>query len=166
MTVAATWARTIWKDLSAEAPQVMSASTGLQLVSLIVKDYDEALSFFIGKLGFNLVEDSPAITSHTAKPKRWVVVRPPGNRHGPGILLARAEGDAQQSMIGQQWAGRVGLFWKVDDFDATYEQLRKAKVEFVGQAREEIYGKVVVFYDLCGNKWDLLGPGSTVEREN
>ena len=139
----------------------MSSPAGLQLVSLIVKDYDEALDFFAGKLGFDLVEDSPAVTSHTGKPKRWVVVRPPGNPQGPGILLARAEGEAQQSMIGQQWAGRVGLFWKVDDFETVYQRLQKAKVEFVGQPREESYGKVVVFYDICGNKWDLLGPDSS-----
>ena len=143
----------------------MSSSTGLQLVSLIVKDYDEALDFFIGKLGFDLVEDSPAVTSHTGQPKRWVVVRPLGNPEGPGILLARAEGEAQQSMIGHQWAGRVGLFWRVDDFDATYERLKKSEVEFIGKPREEVYGKVVVFYDISGNKWDLLGPGSAVKRE-
>ena len=137
-----------------------SSSTGIQLVSLIVKDYDEALDFFVGKLGFDLVEDSPAVTSQTSKPKRWVVVRPPGNAHSPGILLAQAEGEAQQSMIGQQWAGRVGLFWRVDDFDATYERLKKAEVEFEGEPRTEVYGKVVVFYDAFGNKWDTLGPES------
>ncbi len=135
----------------------MSVSTGLQLVSLIVKDYDEALDFFVRKLGFALVEDSSAVTSHTAKPKRWVVIRPPGDPHGSGILLARAEGKAQESMIGQQWAGRVGLFWKVDDFEAAYERLKKADVEFAGEPRDEVYGKVVVFYDICGNKWDLIG---------
>lgn len=138
----------------------MSSPAGLQLVSLIVKDYDEALDFFVSQLGFDLVEDSPAVTSHTSQPKRWVVVRPPGSAQGPGVLLARAEGEAQQSMIGQQWAGRVGLFWKFDDFDATYERLKKAGVEFAGEPRTQVYGKVVVFYDASGNKWDLLGPGS------
>jgi catechol 2,3-dioxygenase-like lactoylglutathione lyase family enzyme len=135
-----------------------SSFTGLQLVSLIVNDYDEALSFFVGKLGFELVEDSPAVTSHTAKPKRWVVVRPPGNPHGTAILLARAEGESQQSMIGQQWAGRVGLFWKVEDFDATYERLKRVGVRLVGEPRAETYGRVVIFYDVSDNKWDLIGP--------
>lgn len=132
--------------------------TGIQLVSLLVNDYDEALSFFVGKLGFELVEDSPAVTSHTGKPKRWVVVRPPGNPHSSGILLARAEGESQQSMIGQQWAGRVGLFWKVEDFDATCERLKQAAVRLVGEPRQDTYGTVVIFYDVSGNKWDLIGP--------
>ena len=136
----------------------MSVFTGIHLVSLIVKDYDESLQFFVGKLSFELVEDSPAVTSHTGKPKRWVVVRPPGSPNGSGILLARAEGGAQESMIGQQFAGRVGLFWKVDDFGATYGRLQQAGVRFEGQAREESYGNVIVFYDVSGNKWDLLGP--------
>lgn len=136
----------------------MSSFDGLQLVSLIVQDYDGALAFFVDKLGFELIEDSPATTSHTAQPKRWVVVRPPGNPNGCSILLARAEGEAQKSMIGLQFAGRVGLFWKVDEFETTYERLKKADVRFAGDVRAEAYGKVVVFYDVSGNKWDLIGP--------
>ena len=136
----------------------MSTFTGIQLVSLIVKDYDEGLSFFVGKLGFDVIEDSPAVTSHTGKPKRWVIVRPPGNQNGSGILLARAEGDGQQSMIGQQWAGRVGLFWRVDDFEAMYERLKKEEVHFTKDPTAEVYGMVAVFSDVSGNKWDLIGP--------
>jgi catechol 2,3-dioxygenase-like lactoylglutathione lyase family enzyme len=142
----------------------MSTSSGIQLVSLIVKDYDEAINFFVSKLGFELAEDSPAVTSNTGKLKRWVVVRPPGNPNGSGILLARAEGEAQQAMIGQQWAGRVGMFWRVDDFDATYEQLKTQEVEFTQEPRTEKYGKVVVFHDVSGNKWDLIGPASAPLR--
>lgn len=141
----------------------MSASTvGIQLVSLIVADYDEAIQFFVDRLGFDLVTDEPAVTSHSNKPKRWVVVRPPSttgaNTGGPGILLARAEGLQQQAAVGTQWAGRVGLFWQVADFDATYARMTAAGVEFEGTPREESYGKVVVWKDVAGNKWDLLGP--------
>ena len=134
-------------------------SVGLQLVSLVVKDYDEAISFFVEKLGFDLVEDSPAISTITGKQKRWVVVRPPGNTDGCGVLLAKAEGAGQEAAMGSQWGGRVGLFWKVHDFDGTYEKLQKADVDFCQKQRQEPYGKVVVFKDLMGNKWDLLGNG-------
>lgn len=136
----------------------MSQSTGIQLVSLIVPDYDEALTFFVSKLGFDLIEDSPATTSHSNKPKRWVTIRPPNSPNSSAVLLARAEGDVQASMIGQQWGGRVGLFWKVDDFAAKYKRMKHEGVRFEGEPRQEKYGNVVVFYDLCGNKWDLLGP--------
>lgn len=144
----------------------MSASKlGIQLVSLIVADYDEAIRFFVDRLGFHLVTDEPAVTSHSNKPKRWVVVRPPSttpaDEGGPAILLARAEGAQQQAAVGTQWAGRVGLFWQVADFDATYDRMKAAGVEFVGSPREETYGKVVVFMDVAGNKWDLLGPRLT-----
>ena len=144
----------------------MSASTvGIQLVSLIVADYDEAIQFFVDRLGFHLVTDEPAVTSHSNQPKRWVVVRPPStidaNGSGPALLLARAEGPQQQAAIGSQWAGRVGLFWQVADFDATYTRMKSAGIEFEGVPREESYGRVVVFKDVAGNKWDLLGPRVT-----
>ena len=108
-------------------------------------------------MGFDLVEDSPA-TTNDGRPKRWVVVRPPGAV--TGILLARADGEAQRSIIGRQHAGRVGFFLRVDDFDATYERMRRADVAFVTAPRDEPYGRVAVFLDVAGNRWDLLGPSS------
>lgn len=128
----------------------------LEHFSLIVEDYDEAIEFFVGVLGFELVEDSPALTTKDGRPKRWVVVRPPGER--TGLLLARADGERQSGAVGAQFAGRVGLFLRVDDFDATYARMREAGVEFDGEPRSEPYGSVVVFVDVAGNRWDLLGP--------
>jgi len=126
----------------------------LQLVALVVKEYDEAIAFFVNVLQFDLVEDSPALTN-TGKPKRWVVVRPPGGE--TGILLARAQGDEQDKARGNQFAGRVGFFLRVDDFDATYKRLLAAGVEFTTKPRDEDYGRVAVFRDIEGNLWDLLG---------
>jgi catechol 2,3-dioxygenase-like lactoylglutathione lyase family enzyme len=128
----------------------------LSLVAVVVEEYDAAIEFFVGVLGFELVEDSPSLTND-GRPKRWVVVRPPGAE--TGLLLARADGDAQAAAVGRQFAGRVGLFLRVDDFDGTYARLRRAGVEFVGEPRREDYGQVVVFADIAGNRWDLLGPG-------
>jgi catechol 2,3-dioxygenase-like lactoylglutathione lyase family enzyme len=127
----------------------------LEQVAVVVDDYDEAIAFFVGALGFELVEDSPASTSD-GRPKRWVVVRPPGAR--TGLLLARADGSEQAAAVGRQFAGRVGLFLRVEDFDAQYERMRAAGVEFAGEPRTEPYGRVAVFLDLAGNRWDLLGP--------
>jgi catechol 2,3-dioxygenase-like lactoylglutathione lyase family enzyme len=126
----------------------------LEQVALIVDDYDAAIGFFVDALGFELVEDSPALTND-GRPKRWVVVRPPGA--GTALLLARADGDRQARAVGDQFAGRVGMFLRVDDFRAQYERMREAGVEFVTQ-REEPYGQVAVFLDVSGNRWDLLGP--------
>lgn len=130
----------------------------LQLTAIIVEDYDEAIAFFTGALGFDLVEDSPS-TTNDGRPKRWVVVRPAGAE--TGILLARADGDHQAAAIGNQHAGRVGFFLHVDDFDASYRHMRAAGVEFLGEPRTEPYGQVVVFRDIAGNRWDLLGPAVT-----
>ena len=127
----------------------------ISLVAIIVKEYDPAIEFFVDALGFDLVEDSPAETNAGA-PKRWVVVRPPGGQ--TGILLAQADGDQQVAAIGNQLAGRVGFFLQVPDFDAALQRMTKAGVEFVGAPRSEPYGQVVVFKDIAGNKWDLLGP--------
>jgi catechol 2,3-dioxygenase-like lactoylglutathione lyase family enzyme len=127
----------------------------LDLVALVVAEYDPAIEFFVGVLGFDLVEDSPASTND-GRPKRWVVVRPPGA--ATGILLARADGDRQAAAVGDQFAGRVGLFLRVDDFAATYGRMVAAGVTFVSPPREEPYGRVAVFLDIAGNKWDLLGP--------
>ena len=128
----------------------------LEQLALIVADYDDAIAFYTGALGFELVEDSPALTTVGGRPKRWVVVRPPGAQ--TGLLLARADGDDQAAAVGAQFAGRVGLFLRVDDFEAAYERMRAAGVEFAGEPRDEPYGRVVVFVDVAGNRWDLLGP--------
>lgn len=127
----------------------------LELVALIVREYGPAIDFFVNVLGFDLVEDSPSLTND-GRPKRWVVVRPP--RAQTGILLARADGERQLSAVGDQFAGRVGLFLRVDDFDATHARMLAAGVKFVGAPRVESYGKVAVFLDIEGNRWDLLGP--------
>jgi catechol 2,3-dioxygenase-like lactoylglutathione lyase family enzyme len=126
----------------------------LEQVAIVVDDYDAAIEFFVGALGFELVEDSPALTND-GRPKRWVVVRPPGAQ--TGILLAQADGDDQAAVVGSQFAGRVGLFLRVDDFDAAYERMRSAGVRFAGEPRTEAYGRVAVFVDIAGNRWDLLG---------
>jgi catechol 2,3-dioxygenase-like lactoylglutathione lyase family enzyme len=127
----------------------------LEQVAVVVEDYDAAIEFFVGVLGFELAEDSPALTTE-GRPKRWVVVRPPGAE--TGILLARADGEEQSAVVGRQFAGRVGLFLRVEDFGAALERMRAAGVEFVGEPRAEPYGRVAVFLDIAGNRWDLLGP--------
>ena len=127
----------------------------LHLVALIIREYDPAIDFFVNVLQFELVEDVPSLTND-GRPKRWVVVRPPGAE--TGILLARADGDRQEAMIGTQFAGRVGLFLRVDDFDAAYARMTAAGVRFVSEPRVEPYGRLAVFLDLEGNRWDLLGP--------
>ena len=127
----------------------------LELVALIVEEYDPAIAFFVDVLGFALVEDVPA-TTNDGRGKRWVVVRPPGAQ--TGILLARADGEAQRAAVGHQQAGRVGFFLRVDDFEGTLGRMRSAGAEFVTEPRDEPYGRVVVFRDIAGNRWDLLGP--------
>jgi catechol 2,3-dioxygenase-like lactoylglutathione lyase family enzyme len=129
----------------------------LHLVALIVDDYDTAIDFFVRVLRFELVEDVPS-TTNDGRPKRWVVVRPVGGT--TGILLARADGAHQRTAVGQQFAGRVGLFLRVDDFDATYDRMSDAGVTFIRPPRDEPYGKVAVFVDIAGNRWDLLGTAS------
>jgi catechol 2,3-dioxygenase-like lactoylglutathione lyase family enzyme len=127
----------------------------LELVALVVRDYDAAIQFFVNVLQFQLVEDTPSLTND-GRAKRWVVVRPVGGR--TGILLARADGDQQAAIVGDQFAGRVGFFLRVDDFDASYQRMVAAGVRFVSPPREEAYGRLAVFLDLEGNRWDLLGP--------
>jgi catechol 2,3-dioxygenase-like lactoylglutathione lyase family enzyme/glutathione S-transferase len=127
----------------------------LELTTLVVDDYDKAIAFFVDVLGFRLVEDEPSLTND-GRQKRWVVVRPPGAESG--LLLARADGETQARVVGAQVAGRVGFFLRVDDFDATFARMQAAGVTFTSSPREEAYGKVVVFQDIAGNKWDLLGP--------
>lgn len=129
----------------------------LNLVALVVNDYDEAIDFFVGVLGFELAEDSPSLTND-GRPKRWVVVRPPGAV--TGLLLAQADGPQQQAAVGNQAAGRVGFFLRVDDFEDCYQRMRSHGVEFVTEPRDEPYGRVVVFRDIGGNKWDMIGPAA------
>jgi len=129
----------------------------LSLVALVVREYDPAIDFFVHHLGFELVEDVPSLTND-GRPKRWGVVRPPGA--ATGILIARADGPDQERIVGNQFAGRVGFFFRVDDFEATYQRLVAAGVTFVGPPRTEAYGQVAIFLDIAGNKWDLLGPAS------
>lgn len=122
-------------------------------ISLVVRDYDEALGFYVGKLGFSLVED----TYIPEQNKRWVVVAPPGSE-GARLLLARAVGAEQTSRIGNQTGGRVCLFLHTDDFWRDYRTYRDKGVVFVREPKDEAYGTVAVFKDLYGNLWDLLQP--------
>ncbi|MGB7051347.1 MAG: VOC family protein [Acidimicrobiales bacterium] len=127
----------------------------LELVTLVVEEYDTAIEFFVGVLGFDLIDDSSAMTE-SGDEKRWVVVRPPGAT--TGLLLARAEGQAQSAVVGNQAPGRVAFFLRVHDFEASFRRMTKAGVEFVRAPRTESYGRVAVFLDCAGNCWDLLGP--------
>jgi catechol 2,3-dioxygenase-like lactoylglutathione lyase family enzyme len=128
----------------------------MTLATIVVDEYDPAFEFVVGALGFELVEDSPSTTTAGGRPKRWVVVRPPGA--ATGILLARADGDRQSAVVGRQVAERVGFFLEVDDFDDAHQRMAAAGVEFLEAPRSEPYGKVAVFLDIAGNRWDLLGP--------
>ncbi len=127
----------------------------LGLTALVVRDYDEAIDFYVGTLGFELVEDE----YQPAQDKRWVVVAPPGSSESQ-LLLARAVGDEQSSRIGNQTGGRVFLFLYTDDFQRDYEAYRSRGVRFVREPKTEGYGTVAVFEDLYGNRWDLIQPSS------
>jgi catechol 2,3-dioxygenase-like lactoylglutathione lyase family enzyme len=124
----------------------------LGLVSVLVRDYDEAIAFYTNVLGFHLIEDTTLDEN-----KRWVVVAPPGARE-TGVLLARASTPMQARRIGDQTGGRVFLFLYTDDLPRDYQRLRAAGVRFTEQPRQESYGDVVVFEDLFGNRWDLIRP--------
>ncbi len=122
----------------------------LARIALVVADYDEALDYYVGTLGFDVTEDTE-LTSE----KRWVVVTPPGS--DCSLLLAKAKGNDQKAAIGNQSGGRVFLFLHTDDFDGDFERYTEAGVDFIEDPRQEAYGKVVVFRDLYGNLWDLIG---------
>lgn len=126
----------------------------LDLVTIVVDEYDPAIAFYVDVLGFTLVEDSPSRTND-GRAKRWVVVRPPDAR--TGLLLAKADGPQQQAACGNQTGGRVGFFLRVNDFDATLKRMKAANVTLLTEPRSEPFGRVVVFKDIAGNKWDLLG---------
>jgi catechol 2,3-dioxygenase-like lactoylglutathione lyase family enzyme len=120
-------------------------------VAIVVRDYDEALEFYVVVLGFSLIEDTPI----PAQSKRWVVVAPPG-ANSSRLLLARAVGDEQSSRIGNQTGGRVFLFLYTDDFWRDFRAYKSKGIAFVREPKEEEYGTVAVFKDLYGNLWDLL----------
>ena len=126
----------------------------LGYVALLVRDYDEAIAFFSEKLGFRLVEDSPA-KDRLGRDKRWVLVAPPGSR-GTSLLLASASTPEEEARIGNQTGGRVFLFLHTDDFWRDYRAMNARGVRFTREPREEPYGTVAVFEDLYRNKWDLL----------
>jgi catechol 2,3-dioxygenase-like lactoylglutathione lyase family enzyme len=119
-------------------------------VTLVVRDYDEAIAFYTRQLGFDLTEDTPL-----GEGKRWVRVTPPGGK-GTSLLLAKADTPSQVNAIGNQTGGRVFLFLQTDDFWRDYHQMCAAGVRFLEEPREESYGTVVVFEDPFGNQWDLL----------
>ena len=123
----------------------------LALLSLLVRDYDEALAFYVGKMGFSLVEDS-----ELGGGKRWVVVAP--GAAGTRFLLAQASDEPQKALVGGQGGGRVWLFLHTDAFEADHARLSAAGVRFLEAPRHEAYGSVAVFEDLYGNRWDLLQP--------
>ncbi len=129
----------------------------IESFALIVKDYDAAIHFFVEALGFELVEDCQA-TTNDGRPKRWVVVRPPLAQ--TGLLLAHADSEEQGRAVGEQFAGRVGLFLRVNDFEMARQSMLNQGVEFVTEPRDEPYGRFAVFLDIEGNRWDLLGPPS------
>ena len=126
----------------------------LDLVTFLVDDYDRAVDWFTRVLGFALVQDEPASTDD-GRPKRWVVVRPPTG--GVGLLLAVADTPEQRAALGHQAGGRVAFFLRVTDFETRVDSMRAHGVHFEGEPRHEEYGRVVVFSDPYGNRWDLLG---------
>ncbi|WP_375447936.1 VOC family protein [uncultured Fibrella sp.] len=131
-------------------------------LALVVADYDEAIRFYVDKLNFTLVEDTPLSDT-----KRWVRISPPGSpTDGPGcqLLLAKATDDEQHSRVGNQTGGRVFLFLNTDDFWRDFDQMTRKGIQFVREPTEQPYGIVAVFADLYGNLWDLIGP--TVSAKN
>lgn len=124
----------------------------LGAVALVVPDYDEAIAFYVGKLGFDLIEDT-----RLTKDKRWVLVAPKGSSE-TRLLLAKADGSRQTGAIGNQTGGRVFLFLNTDDFDRDHRSMIDFGVTFLETPRMEPYGKVAVFEDPFGNKWDLIQP--------
>ena len=124
----------------------------LAAIALVVPDYDDAIAFYVGKLGFELVEDT-----RLSETKRWVLVAPPGSQE-TRLLLAKADSPEQKTRIGNQTGGRVFLFLHTDDFARDYETMRARGIRFLEAPRHESYGTVVVFVDPYGNKWDLIQP--------
>ena len=124
-------------------------TTAIPLVTVVVRDYDEAIAFYVDAMGFRLNADKSLDDG-----KRWVVVAPPGD--GASVLLARADGPEQEAAIGSQTGGRVGFFLHTDDFAAEHRRMLAAGVRFLEEPRSEPYGTVAQFEDLYGNRWDLI----------
>jgi catechol 2,3-dioxygenase-like lactoylglutathione lyase family enzyme len=124
----------------------------LSAITILVRDYDEAIDWYIAKLGFVLIVDTPM-----GADKRWVVVAPQADAQ-TRIVLARATGPEQISLVGRQMGGRVGFFLQTENFEASYQRMRAAGVQFREAPRQEPYGQVVVFEDCYGNGWDLIEP--------
>jgi len=122
----------------------------LGLVTYVAREYDEAIGFFVGKLGFTLVEDTDM-----GGGKRWVVV---SAGEGASLLIARADGDQQVASVGNQTGGRVGFFLQTDNFERDFAEWTARGVKFHEQPRREVYGTVAVFEDVYGNTWDLIQP--------
>ena len=126
----------------------------IAMITIVVKDYDDAIAYYTEILGFELIEDT-----RVSDQKRWVVLAPDGaDDHGARVLLAKASNDEQRFVVGNQAGGRVFLFLYTADFDQTYDEYKAKGVRFCETPRIEPYGKVVVFKDLYGNKWDLIEP--------
>ena len=123
----------------------------ISLIAVVVRDYDDAIAFYVDRLGFDLIEDS----YQPEQDKRWVVVKPIGDGHA-SVLLAKASNDHQQGFIGDQSGGRVFLFLQTDDFERDFEAYTSKGVEFLRAPKTEPYGTVAVFKDLYGNLWDLV----------
>lgn len=147
--------------MNAPVPHAGGRQQALGLVALVVREYEEALQFYVGTLGFELVEDTPV----PAQGKRWVVVRPPGHG-GASLLLARASAPEQGERVGDQAGGRVFLFLYTDDIDRDCAAYRARGVRFVREPQVQPHGKVAVFADLYGNLWDLIQPTSGAPRVN
>ena len=128
----------------------------IALATLVVPDYDEAIRFYVGAVGFALVEDTDLGAG-----KRWVVVSPSDDPAAAGLLLARADGERQRASIGDQTGGRVGFFLRTDDLERDHAAMRAAGVAFEEKPREEPYGRVAVWRDPWGNRWDLIEPRTT-----
>jgi catechol 2,3-dioxygenase-like lactoylglutathione lyase family enzyme len=129
-------------------------SRSITKLALVVRNYDEAIAWFSRCLSFELIEDADM-----GNGKRWVVMRPPGER-GAALLLAKAVGARQEAAVGNQSGGRVFLFLETDDFDRDHARMTREGVRFLETPRTEAYGKVAVFEDLCGNRWDLIEPAT------
>jgi len=143
----------------ASGRRIMARQT-IGQVALVVRDYDEAIDFYVGTLGFTLIED----TTIQGQDKRWVTVAPPGST-GSRLLLARAVDNEQSSRVGNQTGGRVFLFLNTDDFWRDFNAYKAKGVVFVREPKVESYGTVAVFRDLYGNLWDLLQPNAGVHLD-
>jgi len=121
----------------------------LGMIAIVIDEYDRAISHYVNDLGFTLIEDTPLSTD-----KRWVVVAPSEN--GARILLARASNENQRDAIGNSTGGRVGFFLYASNFAQTFQNYKSNGIEFIEAPRQEVYGQVVVFKDMYGNKWDLI----------